>query len=425
MHIVETGLEIQREPFARPFGFKGSAFHEKWNLVVRLRDADGHEAFGVGGLAVLWSDAAVFAAHTEMGGNLLQASVLEYALQLVKGRAFADPMALFDAIEEDVFAYGKTITQNADLRRTFVLIVLVALDQAAWFLHAQQMELTTFDEMIPDRFRSFLSHHQSHVAIVPAVSYSLPMDELQSILDAGAYVLKIKIGHPGDEAEMVKKDMAWLSQIHKLAVDYDTEMTDSGKVLYYLDANGRYGEKDSVARLLDYAEKGGFLDRIVLIEEPFQRPDEVDVQGLPARFAGDESIETVDDVRIRLDQGYGAMAVKPAGKTMSLVFRMVEAASQAGVPCFVADNACVPVLVEWNKNVASRLPAFPGVKGGLMESNGPESYATWNRMLSEYPMPDASWLRPQKGAFVLGEEYYEHSGGIFEVPKGYADLLLG
>ena len=41
MRIVETDLEIQREPFARPFAFKGSAFHEKWNLVVRLKDADG------------------------------------------------------------------------------------------------------------------------------------------------------------------------------------------------------------------------------------------------------------------------------------------------------------------------------------------------------------------------------------------------
>lgn len=423
MHIVETDLEIQREPFARPFGFKGSAFHEKWNLIVRLKDADGHEAFGVGGLAVLWSDAVVFAAQTEMGGNLLQASVLEYALQLVKGRTFADPMALFDAIEEDVFAYGKTITQNADLRRTFVLIALVALDQAAWFLHAHEMGMTTFDAMIPERFRSCLSYHQSHVAIVPAVSYTLPMDELRGTLDAGAYVLKIKIGHLGDEAEMVKKDMVWLSQIHKLACDYETEMTDSGKVLYYLDANGRYGEKDSMARLLDYADKEEFIDRIVLIEEPFLRPDEVDVHGLPARFAGDESIETVDDVRTRLEQGYEAMAIKPAGKTMSLAFRMVEAAAQARVPCFVADNACVPVLVEWNKNVAARLPAFPGVKGGLMESNGPESYATWNRMLSAYPMPDASWLRPQKGAFVLGDGYYGHSGGIFEEPRVYTDLL--
>ncbi len=423
MHIVETDLEIQREPFARPFGFKGSAFHEKWNLVVRLKDTDGYEAFGLGGLAVLWSDAAVFAAHTEMGGNLLQASLLEFALQRVKGREFVDPMALFDAVEDDVFLYGKAITGHADLRRTFALIALVALDNAAWLLYAKRMGLTTFDAAMPEKFRAFLSHRQSHVALVPAVSYTLPIDELRAILDGGAYILKIKIGHPGDEAEMVKEDMACLSRVHRLARQYETEMTDSGHVLYYLDANGRYGEKDSLARLLDHADRGGFLDRIVLIEEPFSRPADVDVHGLPVRFAGDESIETVADVNTRLAQGYGAMAIKPAGKTLSLAFRMIEAATMAGVPCFVADNACVPVLVEWNKNVAARLPAFPGVKGGLMESNGPENYGTWGRMLSEYPMPNASWLRPRRGAFVLDENYYRQSGGIFEEPTVYTRLF--
>ena len=423
MHIVETDLEIQREPFARPFGFKGSAFHEKWNLVVRMKDADGYEAFGLGGLAVLWSDAAVFAAHTEMGGNLLQASLLEFALQRVKGREFADPMALFDAVEDDVFSYGKAITGRADLRRTFALIALVALDNAAWLLYAKRMGLTTFDTVIPEEFRAFLSHRQSHVALVPAVGYTLPIDELRAILDEGAYILKIKIGHPGDEAEMVKEDMARLSRVHRLARRYETEMTDSGHVLYYLDANGRYGEKDSMARLLDRAEREGFLDRIALIEEPFSRPEEVDVHGLPVRFAGDESIETVADVNTRLEQGYGAMAIKPAGKTLSLAFRMIEAATSAGAPCFVADNACVPALVEWNKNVAARLPAFPGVKGGLMESNGPENYGTWARMLSEYPMPDASWLRPRGGAFVLDENYYRQSGGIFEEPTAYTRLF--
>ncbi len=423
MHIVETDLEIQREPFARPFAFKGSAFHEKWNLVVRLKDADGYEAFGLGGLAVLWSDAAVFAAHTEMGGNLLQASLLEFALQRVRDREFADPMALFDAVEGDVFAYGKAITGHGDLRRTFALIALVALDNAAWLLYAKRMGLAAFDALIPDPFRAFLSHRQSHVALVPAVGYTMPMDTLRAVLDDGAYILKIKIGHPGDEADMVRKDMDCLSRVDRLASRYETEMTDSGRVLYYLDANGRYGKKDSLARVLDHADTEGFLDRIVLIEEPFSRPADVDVRGLPARFAGDESLETVADVNTRLEQGYGAVAIKPAGKTLSLAFRMIEAATRGGVPCFVADNACVPVLVEWNKNVAARLPAFPGVKGGLMESNGAENYGTWARMLSEYPMPNASWLRPRRGAFVLDEDYYCQSGGIFEEPTVYTRLL--
>ena len=40
---------------------------------------------------------------------------------------------------------------------------------------------------------------------------------------------------------------------------------------------------------------------------------------------------------------------------------------------FVADNACVPILVEGNKNVDARLPAFPGVRGGLMRSGFEET----------------------------------------------------
>ena len=36
------------------------------------------------------------------------------------------------------------------------------------------------------------------------------------------------------------------------------------------------------------------------------------------------------------------MAIKPAGKTLSMGFRMIEATREAGAIPFVADNACVP-----------------------------------------------------------------------------------
>lgn len=423
MKITETQLEIQREPFARPFGFKGSAFHEKWNMVVRLRDDDGHEAVGLGGLAVLWSDPAVFSAHTEVGGNLLQASILEHALQHVRGRDYDDPPSMLGELLPHAYAYGRTITGNESLRLTFVLLALVALDNAAWLLHAKRQGVQNFDGLIPPWAESCLTDRQQAVATVPAVGYTLPMDELEAILKAGAYVLKIKIGQPGEHAEMVEKDKAWLEQIHNLAKQHRTSMTDSGEVLYYLDANGRYTEKDGMRSLLDHAAKIDALDRIILVEEPFDESVAVDVGDLPARFAADESVHTIEDVQRRYEQGYGALAVKPAGKTMSLAFEMVRAGQDLGMECFVADNACVPVLVEWNKNIAARLPAFPGLKGGLMESNGPENYATWERMLSEYPLPGADWLSPRDGAFRLSDEYYRKSGGIFETPTVYANLL--
>jgi hypothetical protein len=39
MRVTSCDLQLRREPFARPFGFKGSAFHEKWTPVVQLEDA--------------------------------------------------------------------------------------------------------------------------------------------------------------------------------------------------------------------------------------------------------------------------------------------------------------------------------------------------------------------------------------------------
>ena len=423
MRITETQLEIQREPFARPFGFKGSAFHEKWNTIVRLRDDRGNETVGIGGLAVLWSDANVFRAHTEVGGNLLQASILEFALQHVRDREYPDPPSMLGDVLPRAFTYGRAITGNDNLRLTFVLIALVALDNAAWLLFAKQNGISTFDGLIPPWAEEHLSHRQEAVATVPAVSYTLPMDELEEILHAGAYVLKIKIGQPGDHAEMVAKDKEWLSQIHDLAKAHRSSMTDSGHILYYLDANGRYTEKSGMSVLLDHADQIGALDRVILIEEPFGESVEVDVSDLPARFAADESVQTIEDVHRRSELGYGGLAIKPAGKTMSLAFEMVRAGMERGMECFVADNGCVPVLVEWNKNIAARLPVFPGLKGGLMESNGPENYATWDRLLSEYPLADAGWLRPTDGAFRLGEEYYAKSGGIFETPTSYSELL--
>lgn len=423
MHIVDTALEIQREPFAQPFGFKGASFHEKWNLIVRLRDSDGQEAFGIGGLAVLWSDPDVFAGHTEVGGNVLQTAVLEHALQLVKDRSFADPRTMLTELLPEVHEYGQSITGTRDLKLTFSLIALVALDNAAWMLFARQQGISTFDELIPPHLQPYLGKKQTTIATVPAVGYNMSGAQLTALLEQGAFLLKIKIGQPGTEQDMLLADMKRLSEVHDLAERYETEGTESGRVAYYLDANGRYEYKETMAQLLEHAERIGMLNNIVLVEEPFQDPDLVAVDGLPALFAADESLQTVEDVSVRVTQGYGAITIKPAGKTLSMSFDMIDAAFRENAIPFVADNACVPVLVEWNKNVAARLPVFPGIHGGILESNGPENYGTWQRLLSEFPIPDAPWLLPSAGRYILGEEYYEESGGIFREPASYTRLV--
>ena len=423
MYIEHTDLEIQREPFARPFGFKGSAFHEKWNAVVRVHDSTGIIAFGLGGLAVLWSDPTVFVQHSEVGGNLLQLSVLEYALQWIRNRDFTDPLALFDEILPPTHDYAKSVTQLSSLRLTFTLNALVSLDNAIWMLYARQNHITDFDKLIPDLCLPCFSGRQNRIAVVPAIGYTLPLEQVKELLEQGIFVLKIKIGHPGDQKEMLEKDSERLRQIHHICQDYGTNMTDSGKIAYYLDANGRYRTQDGILRLLDYAERIDCIDQIILIEEPYDEHLIVDVSDLPIRLAADESLHTIKDIQNRADQGYQAMAIKPAGKTLSLAFQMARASAENAVIPFVADNACVPILVEWNKNISARLPIFPGLKIGMMESNGPQNYAMWPQLISNYPLSEAHWLMPISGVFQLNQDYYHRSGGIFIDPLPYTKLF--
>ena len=67
-------FSLKREPFLRPFHFKGGSFNEKWINITTL-DSGGTRYTGIGGNAVLWSDPAVFAAHSETGGNLVMSLV--------------------------------------------------------------------------------------------------------------------------------------------------------------------------------------------------------------------------------------------------------------------------------------------------------------------------------------------------------------
>jgi L-alanine-DL-glutamate epimerase-like enolase superfamily enzyme len=426
MRISHVDLDIQREPFARPFAFKGSAFHEKWNLVVRLEEAEGQSAFGLGGLAVLWSDPEVFAAHTETGGNALMVAVLEGALRAAQGLHWDQPQHLLTAVLPEAEAMARQLTgRGAQLQRTFVLNALVALDNAAWVLWARSAGVDDFEALVPIEAVAPLSHRQSRVALAPAVGYNMPVHEVAGLLGAGAAVLKLKIGHPGEEEAMVSGDLTSLERLAAPLADAETPLTVSGKVCLYLDANGRYRSREALDRLIAGADRLGLLDRILVLEEPFAADVTEPLTDLPVLVAADESLHDADDVGRRRALGYGAIAVKPAGKTLSVAFDMLAAAHREGAVPFVADNACVPVLVEWNKNVAARLPLFPGLRGGLMESNGPENYGRWSEMVAEHPCAGAGWIEARQGAYRLDDDYYRSSGGIFEDPDAYLARLRG
>ena len=123
--------------------------------------------------------------------------------------------------------------------------------------------------------------------------------------------------------------------------------------------------------------------------------------------------------------GYSAIALKAIAKTMSMTMKIAQAAHERNVPCFCADLTVNPILVEWNKVVASRLSAFPGLGGmGLMETNGHQNYKNWETMRSFHPYPEAEWAKTMDGVFNLNKDYYNKSGGILEASDHYMKLVL-
>jgi L-alanine-DL-glutamate epimerase-like enolase superfamily enzyme len=166
-------------------------------------------------------------------------------------------------------------------------------------------------------------------------------------------------------------------------------------------------------KLLEHAKTIGAFDQIVILEEPFDENLDIDVDDLGVRVAGDESCHAAAEVEQRIKMGYSAIALKPAGKTLSMSLKMAKAAYDCGVPCYVADSACTPATVEWNKNIAARLAPLPGMKIGLLESNGPHFYKHWQELIAAQPFPDAVWVETHNGIFELNNDYYAKSGGIF------------
>ncbi len=421
--IEGVNSNFEREPLVRPFGFKGGSITNIWQVVSLLRSS-GHEGLGVGTQNVLWSDATVFAAHSEAAGNALMYAVTERSMQLANGSRFSDPIELQEDILEDVFEYAKGVTSNPNLRKTFALNAMVPLDNAAWMLFARENSLTSFDQLVPERYGPALANKHKQVASIPVVGYNSPMKDIMKAVDDGYFLLKIKIGQPGKQEEMVQKDMARLTAIHKAIGGKTTPHTKDGKLPYYFDANGRYQKKETLLRFIDHAKKIGAFDQIAVIEEPFAEHLDIDVSDVPARLAADESAHTDRDALERIQMGYRAIALKAVAKTMSMTMKIAQIAHDNDVPCFCADLTVNPVLLDWNKAVAARISAFPGLEDmGLMETNGHQNYLYWERMRSYLPYEEASWTQPQDGVFPLNEDYYQRSGGILMPSSHYMGLV--
>ena len=421
--IALADANFEREALIRPFGFKGGYMSEIWQTMAMLESASGTRKVGLCTQNVLWSDARVFADHSESGGNALMFALTERALQMSKGRSFTTPVDLLDGMLDEVYEYGKSLTGNPQLRKTFALNALVGLDNAAWLLYAQENGITNFDDLIPAAYKPGLSYRHKQVASIPLMAYSIPITEIVEAVEQGYFFMKIKIGQPGTQQEMLEKDKARLSAIHDAIGHVRTHHTQDGKLPYYFDANGRYEDKATLLQLLDHAEKIGALEQIAIIEEPFPEELEVEVGDIGVRIAADESAHTDEDAIRRIEMGYQAIALKAIAKTLSMTMKIAQAAHERGVPCFCADLTVKTIRVDWNKAVAARLAPFPGLGLGLLETNGHQNYKGWERMASYHPYAGASWTKTMDGVFNLDQDYWDKSGGVLTSSTHYQKMF--
>jgi hypothetical protein len=417
MKIAKSYNNFTREPLSQPFGFKGGYLSELWQSEVYFERGDGKKVVGLGTQSVLWSDSSVFTSNTEAGGNSMMFLATAYGAKLAAEIDWENPIDLLDKILPEVYEYAKKVTRNDALRLTFALNALVALDNAAWLHYSAEKGIDSFDEMIPNDCKHALSSRHGALAAIPLISYNVSKDKIAAILDDGFFFLKIKIGSDpdgdGDREKMLQWDMARLSEIHEMVGTKSTPHTETGNIPYYLDANGRYDTKERLLRFLDHAENIGALERIVLLEEPFPEEMEIDVSDIPARLAADESAHSAEDAERRIQMGYGAIALKPIAKTASMSLKIAKLAAEKNIPCFCADLTVNPILVDWNKNFAARLAPLPGMKIGVMETNGHQNYKNWDVMVAAHPCVGADWLNVNEGVFTLTDDFYEKSGGIF------------
>ena len=422
--INNVNSQFEREPLISPFGFKGGYLSELWQAVSYLESTTGNHSIGLGTQSVLWSDSKVFSINSESGGNAFMYAITERALQILKDKTFTSPIDLIDDLLLELHEYGKYITNNPHLSKTFVLNALVSVDNALWLLYAKENGITNFDEMIPKEFKSTFSEKHEKIAAVPLLSYNVSAKDIKKETDFGYFFMKIKIGQPGTQKEMLEKDKKRLYEIHSLLKDIKTPYTENGKLPYYFDANERYESKETFLKFIDYADKIKALDQIVIIEEPFPEDYKVDVSDLPIRIASDESAHTESDTLERIQMGYGAIALKPIAKTLSMTMKIAKVAAENDVPCLCADLTVNPILVEWNKNVGARLKSFPGLDNlGLVESNGHQNYSNWEKMKNYYPQSNASWIDVHNGFYDTSKEYFKNGGGIFDSIPHYEDMF--
>lgn len=416
--ICNVSCGYEEEPLKTAFGFKGSSLSCLWQTAVKL-ESENHSGIGLGVQSVLWSDSSVYRSLGENGGNKAMFELTKYAVNLCIGMTVKTPFDVTDEIFPKVYSYAKKITNCENLRKTFVLNALVPLDFAMWQLWCKENGKTSFDDI-----STFDGNRHKTLANIPLITYNTSLEDVRKMAENGTSLFKIKIGSDpfkdGDLNSMLVWDKNRLLKIHDTLKEIRTPHTENGNILYYLDANGRYDSKERLKSLLDFANENGILERIALLEEPFDEQNKIDVTDLPVCIAADESAHSLEDVKERFELGYKALTLKPIAKTLSMTIRMADYAAKNGMICFCADLTVNPVMVSWNQNVASRLNTIPGMCTGVIESNGEQNYVNWDAMCKYHPL----FTECKNGLFNLDNDFYKTNGGIFEEYEHYEKLFV-
>ena len=299
-------------------------------------------------------------------------SVTDRALQMVVGETFTTPVELIDRILPELHQFACRVTGLPNLRRTFALNALVPVDNAAWLLYAEENGIRSFDEMIPDEYRPGLSYRQKSIAVLPSVTYGLPIEDVVRATQDGYFVIKVKLGSPAaTQAEMLEKDIARLTAIHQALAGARTTQTSDGKIRYDLDPNQRYEKKEMLLRLLDAAKKIGALEQVAFLEEPFADENDADLHDVPRPDRGGRERDAVGDATRRVQQGYAGFALKGIAKTLSETLKIAKLAHEQRLVCMAADLTVNPVLVDWNKNVAAGCRPSRAYSWGMLRDERP------------------------------------------------------
>lgn len=414
--IVRAACAYEPELFKTAFGFKGNKLTGVWQIAVGLWDGED-VGIGLGIQSVLWSDSAVFAAFGEDKSNEQMFLVTKHAAEMVQGKTFTAPQELLDYVFDDCYRFAKEVT-GMNVTETFVLNALVPFDMAAWQLWARKTGADRFEDIFEGDDRC------ENLANIPLITYGVPAETVVQMAKEGTCLFKIKLGcdpdGDGDLQKMLDWDCQRALQIHQALCDLTTPYTQSGHILYYFDANGRYDTKERLGKLTDFLKEKGIAERTVLFEEPFAPENEVFVGDMGIPFAADESAHSLRDVKRRIELGYKALTLKPIAKTVTVTKRMAEAAYAANMDCFCADLTVNPLMVEWNKNFAARLKLLPGMKIGVVESNGPQNYVRWEEMKGYIPRVGT---QSDGSIYTLDDAFYYKAGGLYETPEHYLQLV--